>query len=443
MGDEQYLVAVVGAGPAGLFAARELALHGAHVVLFNRDIKPGGLAEYGIYPEKHRIKEGLRSQFRQALMMSEVAYYGNILIGTHGDLCLDELKALGFQAILVATGAQGTKRLGLPGENLLGVYHAKDLVFHYNRLPPYSHKPFKIGRRVAVVGMGNVALDITRFLATLPQVEDVVAIARRGPGEVKFSRGELEEIALLLDMPDLEAEVGRVTPLMHALNENPDDFMGLIRMALGKAHPNVSQTHFTLRFLASPRRILGNDQDAVVGLEVEDTTLVLRDGEVMARGLGSLHTLDVDTVVFAIGDSVDEALGLPVQAGAYVICPQPRFPLEDTSYEVCDPTEGKPLDGIFVAGWSRKASSGLVGVARRDGVAGAKAVLQYLQTLPPLPEINLSRLQERLAKVRKPLVTKADLIRLEAVEYAQAEAKGLAEFKFAENELMLQAMGLE
>ena len=95
----QYFVAVIGAGPAGLFGARELAMQGARVVLFNRDLKAGGLAEYGIYPDKHVMKEGLRKQFRQALDNPNFDYYGNITIGTQGDLTLDELRSYGFDAI--------------------------------------------------------------------------------------------------------------------------------------------------------------------------------------------------------------------------------------------------------------------------------------------------------------------------------------------------------
>ena len=85
MNESRYFVAVIGAGPAGLFGARELANQGAHVVLFNRDIKPGGLAEYGIYPEKHTMKEGLRKQFRGAMDNPNLDYYGNVVIGNNGD----------------------------------------------------------------------------------------------------------------------------------------------------------------------------------------------------------------------------------------------------------------------------------------------------------------------------------------------------------------------
>ena len=85
----QFFVAVIGAGPAGLFGARELANLGARVVLFNRDIKPGGLAEYGIYPNKHTMKNGLRKQFRQVMDVPNLDYYGNVTIGARGDLTLD------------------------------------------------------------------------------------------------------------------------------------------------------------------------------------------------------------------------------------------------------------------------------------------------------------------------------------------------------------------
>src|SRR5665648_395464 len=179
-----YHVAVIGAGPAGIFASRELAQKGIQVLLFNRDIKPGGLAEYGIYPDKHRMKAGLRNQFESIINLE------NVIIGTNGLLSLDDLRKLGVDALCITTGAQGTKWLGIPGEELTSVFHAKDLVYHYNSLPPFSTQKFPIGRNVAIVGVGNVMMDIARYLITEKQVDTVTAIARRGPGEMKFTKKE-------------------------------------------------------------------------------------------------------------------------------------------------------------------------------------------------------------------------------------------------------------
>lgn len=210
MSNESYYVAVVGAGPAGMFAARELARAGAKVVVFNRDIKPGGLAEYGIYLDKYSMKAGLRSQFQQVLDTPGLNYFGNIVVGANGDLTLDDLRGLGFQAVLATVGAQGTKWLGLPGEHLTGVYHAKDVVYHYNQLPPFSQKPFQFGKRVAVVGAGNVMLDITRYLINHLKVDEVIAVVRRGPAEVKFDKKEMEYVIHNLDQRSLDEEIARV-----------------------------------------------------------------------------------------------------------------------------------------------------------------------------------------------------------------------------------------
>jgi len=199
-GDKKYLIAVIGAVPAGLFGARELATMGAHVVIFNRDIKAGGLAEYGIYPDKHTMKEGLRKQFRQILDSADIDYYGNLTVGTHGDLTLDEIRALGFDAVLVTAGAQGTKSLGLPGEELKGVYHAKDVVFFYNNLPPFSQKDFRFGKRCAIIGAGNVMVDVARHLLNVQKVDEVISVVRRGPAEVNFTKEEMKHLISYLDL---------------------------------------------------------------------------------------------------------------------------------------------------------------------------------------------------------------------------------------------------
>lgn len=431
---KQYFVAVVGAGPAGLFGARELANAGARVVVFNRDIKPGGLAEYGIYPAKHTMKEGLRKQFRSVLEHPNIDYYGNVTIGAQGDLSLDELRALGFQAVLVTAGAQGTKWLGLPGEQLTGVYHAKDVVYFYNKLPPFAQKSFRFGKRCAIVGAGNVMADIARYLIREQKVEDVIAVVRRGPAEVKFDKKEMEHIIANLDLAALDREIERVTPIMQAIGQDPAAAKAMILEALSNAEAKTSETRFRFEFLASPVQMLGDADGNLTQLEVEDNTLVLKDGDTKARGTGHKRLLDVETVIFAIGDKVDETFGLPVEWNEFVKSKEPKFPIDGVSFETT-------VEGVFVGGWSRKASDGLVGYARKDGTNASKAVWQYLQTLSPTMA-DVDAVLAKLQRLGKPIVTKEDVRRLEAIEAEEAHKRGLEEFKFDNNEDMLNAMGL-
>ena len=438
----RYIVAVIGAGPAGLYAAKQLAASGAHVVLLNRDIKPGGLAEYGIYHNKHKMKEGLRKQFRKILASPAIEYYGNVTVGTDTGLSLEDIQSIGFQAILVTAGAQGTKWLGLPGEDLNGVYHAKDIVYHYNDLPPFSTMEFNIGRSVAIIGVGNVMMDIAHWTIRDLKVETVIAVARRGPAEVKFTKKEMQNVAANLDQDALEAEITRVAPRMEAVEQDPQAARDFILAGLPKALEPVSDTRFIFKFLSSPSRILGDDNGQVCGLEVEDTRLVPRNGDTKARGLGTKRVLEVDTVVFCIGDRVDDKFGLPIQWNEFVKNPEPRYPINEHSYETFDNELEQPIEGIFVAGWSREASSGLVGVARKDGECGAKAALEYLQTAPPADiPVAMKRLEQKLASLDLPVVDKDDIRQLEAYEAEEAQRRGVEFYKIKTNEEMLNIVG--
>ena len=420
-----------------MFAAREMARNGVKVALFNRDIKPGGLAEYGIYPDKFVMKESLRVQFRQVLDTPGITYLGNITVGSQDDLTLDDLRALGFQAILVTAGAQGTKWLGLPGENLSGVYQAKYLVYHYNLLPQYTLKMFRFGKKVAIVGAGNVMIDVARFVIQKVKAEEVIVVVRRGPAEVKFEKKEMENIICNLDQCAFDEEISRVSPQMVAIGQNPEEAKAQILEALPKAQPSKSATRFRFEFLASPVQMLGGEDGIVNGLEVEDNNLALQNDEVKPKGTGHKRIIPVDSVIFAIGDKVDESFGLPTQWNEYSKSPQPRFPVDDISYEAYNPATNTLIEDVFVAGWSRKASSGLVGYARKDGINGAKAVLQYLQTLP-LVEPDEAALKGRLKKLGKPFVTLSDVRKLVEIEAEIARQRGLEFFKFGTNEEMLE-----
>ncbi len=440
----QRTVAVIGAGPAGLFAARELANAGVQVALINRDIKAGGLAEYGIYPNKYKMKDGLRKQFRQVLALPNLAYFGNLSIQEGGPLSLADLQGMGFDAVLVSVGAQGTKWLGLEGEDLQGVYHAKDLVYHYNKLPPFSQQQFGIGRRIICVGAGNVMLDIAHWAVRELKVDELVAAVRRGPADVKFTKKEMETVAANLDLAALDAELARCAANMASVGQDPQAAKDYILSALPGAEPKVSDTRMRFDFLASPHRIVGDADGRVVGLEVEDTLLAAReDGSTTAKGQGSYRLIEGDTVVFCIGDRIDNRFGLPLDKwGDFAKNPQPRFVDDGISYEAYDPESQQPIEGVFLAGWAREASTGLVGAARKDGTQAAHAVLAYLASRADTGNGALAALQTKLTELDLPIVTNADLARLEEVEAAVATERGLPEFKFSSNEEMLTAIGL-
>lgn len=444
MEDLKYLVAVVGAGPAGLYAARKLAEGGARVMLFNRDIKPGGLAEYGIYWDKYKMKQGLRNQFHMILDNPHINYYGNVSVCSSGSIVLEDLLESGFQAVLVTTGAQGTKWLRLPGENLPGVYHAKNIVFHYNLLPPFSGKKYLLGKRVAVVGAGNVMMDIAHYLIRDRKVEEVVAVVRRGPAEIKFTRKEMEAVAANLDLQALEAEFARLAPIMQSVGQDPTLARAAFTDALPKAIAPNSQTRFRFEFLASPVRVLGDWMGGVNGLKVEENTLVNSDGKVKARGTGTTHQINADSVIFAIGDTVDKQFCMPVFNDAYLTVEKARFPVDGLSYEAFNPDTNQPIDRVFLAGWARQASTGLVGYARRDGENAAQAILAYLQTQPVMPDLDaiVSKFDQRLHETHEQLVDKTHLEKLEEVEAKEATRLELEEYKFPTNEEMLAAMGL-
>ena len=434
-------VTVIGAGPAGLFATKELASQGVHVALINRDIKPGGLAEYGIYPTKMKMKNGLRAQFRQILALPGVEYFGNVTIGQHGVITLDDLRGFGFSAILVTCGAQGTKWLGLPGEDLRGVYHAKDLVYHYNSLPPFSQQDIHIGKRVAVIGAGNVMMDITRWLIFEKHVDEVLVVVRRGPAEVKFDRKEVEEVAGYIDMAAYDTELARVTPQMKAIGQVPEEARRIMDDAVAKAEPGDLTGRIRMRFLASPAAIHPSATGGVDGLEVEVNTLLLDGDVVKARGTGERQTLDVDTVVFAIGDQVDSSLGLPVIGGEFIKADAPRYPQDGSSYEAYDPQSKSIISDVFLAGWARRASTGLVGVARKDGTNGAAAIMAYLASSPMQPT-DWDGFRQRIGSQPMPVVTQVELARIDSAEQDEAVRLGVEDYKFATNEALLRAAGL-
>jgi ferredoxin--NADP+ reductase len=274
-------------------------------------------------------------------------------------------------------------------------------------------------------------------------VDEVIAVVRRGPAEVKFTRKEMETVGANIDLPAMEAEFARVAPIMQAVGQDPAIIKAAFLDALPKAIPPVSQTRFRFEFLATPVRVLGDWMNGVNALKVEENTLLAVDGNIKARGTSNTRQIDVDTIIFAIGDTVDKDFCVPIFNDAYMAVPQPRFPVDGISFEACNPDNNQPIEHVFLAGWARLASTGLVGVARRDGERAAQAILAYLQSQPPMRDLEnvIEKFEQRLDETHQRVVDKSHLAKLEEVELAEARKLGVEEYKLATNDEMFTAMG--
>src|SRR5262245_38934113 len=353
-----HLVVTIGAGPAGIYGVRKLAEAGHEVILINRDIKPGGLVEYGIYFNKHKLKEGVRKQFRMILTDPRVHYLGHVKIGTGADLTLEELREiLKPSAVVTAVGAQGTKALGIPGDCAPGVYHAKDLVYHFNGLPEFSRRDFKIGDRVAIIGVGNVMVDIAHWLVHEKKVKEVIAVARRGPGQRAYTDVEIHAVASNIDTAALQAELDRIRPKLEVVGEDLDAiYKDLTKHINLKAKEGESPSRMLFKFLGAPTEVVLNGNGMPCALRVENTELVKKGESLAAKGTGTFDDIECDTVVFAIGDKVDESFGLPCNSTEFIKNPtRDSVNPGDETYQAFDPQTGTIVEGMFLIGWSRQA----------------------------------------------------------------------------------------
>lgn len=437
----KHVIIVAGAGPAGMAVAASLGKAGHEVIILNRDIKFGGLAEYGIFPSKLKLRGGLRKQYWDLLQQPNVHYFGNVSIGKDKDLTVDDVRSLGASAVVFSIGAQGTKAIGVEGDSAQGVFHAKDVVYHFNRLPGFGDRPFEMGKHVAVIGAGDVMVDIAHWLTRYKKVERVTAIVRRGPAERKYNPKEIRAVCANMDLEGIKKEFDRIKDRLVAVGQNPEEIQKGLLDEFTKCEPATSQTKMGFRFLASPKRILVNEQNRVRGLEMEDNKLEPKGEDTAAVGLKQFYEFSCDSVVFAVGDKVDDTVGLPYKAGTFVTNPNKTGnDPDDALFQAYDETSGKILEGLFLAGWARKASEGLVGVAKRDGDWCAEVVTRYLATKPAGSPVKavLDTLQGLLKERKSRPVDIKGLRALQAAEKAHKDVTDcIGEFKYVTNHEML------
>ena len=439
----KHVIIVAGAGPAGMAVASSLSKAGHEIIILNRDIKFGGLAEYGIFPSKLKLRGGLKKQYWELLERPNVHYFGNVSIGNGKDLSVEELRNLGASAVVFSIGAQGTKAIGVEGDSAKGVFHAKDVVYHFNRLPGFGDRPFDMGKHVAVIGAGDVMVDVAHWLIRYKKVERVTAIVRRGPAERKYNPKEIRAVCANMDIDGIAKEVARIKDRLAAVGQNADEVLKGLTNEFTKCEPKVSETKMGFKFLASPKRILVDEHNRVRGLEMEDNKLDPKGEDTVAVGLKQYYEFPCDAVVFAVGDKVDETVGLPYKSGMFITNPNKSGnDPDDALFQAYDETTNTIIDGVFLSGWARKASEGLVGIAKRDGDWCAEVVSRYLSTKTPGSHSDVRAVLDKLASILT--AHKSHPIDLEGLRILDASEKShwgedcIGEFKYTNNQEMIE-----
>ena len=355
-----FRVAVVGAGPAGLYTADDLLTHPEiSVDVYDRLPMPYGLVRAGVAPD-HQHTKAVEKLFGQIEQQPGFRYFLGVDVGH--DVSLAELEAH-YDAVVYTVGASADRPLGIPGEDLVGSLSATDLVGWYNGHPDKQDLLVDLDtERAVVVGNGNVALDVARILtadptalettdiAALPwaalsrsSVREVVVLGRRGPSEAAFTVPELVGLSGL-------AEAGVIDVVVHVGSDGDLDTMGGddIRTRLLKdlaARPRTpGRRTVVVRFLTAPVRLLGDTR--VTGIEVTGTRLERNaDGRTVAVSTGETEVIETGLVLRAVGYR-----GLPVT----------DLPYDEVTGTVPH-DQGRVRPGLYVAGWVKRGPTGFIG----------------------------------------------------------------------------------
>jgi ferredoxin--NADP+ reductase len=297
---------------------------------------------------------------------------------------------------------------------------------------------------VAIIGMGNVMVDIARWLlldAPHKTAEEVIVIARRGPFEAKFDQKEFVYIEPFLDRGAFDAELKRIQPQLAGVGQDLGKLPEETFPILAKPAQPVTGARLRFRFLCSPHSIRAGAGGRIEKLTVVENVLQQRDGSIACKATEQTADIDVDTMIFAIGDVADPTLGLPYHRDAYVTNPNVgEDPKGAPAYELYDPQANKVMPGMYAVGWARKASDGLVGIARHDAEVGAGHVLKYLETAADGSGSLVDRVRSHIENKGVRLVDKSDLELLGRAEEKVAQERKLTWFKFDQDEAMLAAI---
>lgn len=391
--DNPLRVAVIGSGPSGFYAALALLKqedYEIRVDVFDRLPTPYGLVRGGVAPDHQKIKTVTRVYEKSALAAG-FRYFGHVELGR--DIQVRDLLAH-YHQIVYAVGNENDRRMGIPGESFVGCTPATVFVGWYNAHPDYRGAGFDWNsRRIAVVGNGNVAVDVTRILAKghdelartdiadyalealdRSRVEEIVMLGRRGPVQAAFTPAELEELTglesadLCVDAPELDldsesrADLEAASPRSNARR----NYEILCRTA--HAEPK-RRKRIRLRFQVSPVAILGDERNRVRRIRLEKNRLV-RDqhGSLRARGTGEFEDMDVDWVFVSIGYEGRRIAGIPFD--------EKRGAVANVDGRVCDASTEEIVPNQYVVGWAKSGPQGLIGMHKAASAAVVKLMLE-------------------------------------------------------------------
>src|SRR5215469_9827601 len=402
-------VAVVGSGPAGLYTAEALIKQAAaldppwaiRVDVIDRLPTPYGLVRYGVAPDHKSIKS-IADYLRNVLEHEGVNFVGGVHLGY--DVTREDLLAA-YDAVVYATGAMRDRHLGIPGEDLPGSVAATDFVNWYCGHPDIDPASFKLeAKSVAVIGVGNVAVDFARILARNPeelretdvsqpvlealqasQVREVHMIGRRGPAQAKFTTKELRELGELpgvdVVVGDGEADLAAFDPTGESarLAETDRHVRGnyTVISDWSRRLPMGAARRLNVRFWLRPVEIHGSN--GVDGIILERTRL---DESGRFTGTGELEMLDVQMVLRSVGYQSVPLAEVPFDARTHTV-PHDNGRVLDG--------DGKPLPGEYVAGWLKRGPTGVIGTNKADAAQTVQAILADLAGGPDLGEGDLPR----------------------------------------------------
>jgi ferredoxin/flavodoxin---NADP+ reductase len=445
-------IAIIGSGPAAFYAAEHLLKRpGVEVDMIERLPTPYGLVRGGVAPDHPKIKSVI-AIYEKIAAHPGFRFFGNVEFGR--DLTRADLERH-FHAALYATGAQTDRSLGIPGEDLAGSHSATEFVGWYNGHPDFRDRVFDLSTKsVAIIGMGNVAVDVARILCLTPEemrptdmadpaiealsasaVEDVYLIGRRGVVQAAFTTNEVRELGELeaadvIVRPE-EAQVDEASAEEFAAGRASLKTKVEIVQGFAARPPAGKPRRLHIRFCLSPIEVVGDDRGRVRLLRLARNELVRSEsGAVSARPTGEVEELPIGLLFRSVGYKGVPLADLPFDAKACVI-PHQRG-------RVCDPADS-PMRGHYVTGWIKRGPSGVIGNNKADSVETANMLLEDLEQggllTPAEPEREAFVAALRARQPR--LVTFPDWQRLDRLEMERGKPQGRPRVKILSVEEML------